>query len=264
MKEELKAEGVCCFCNKTFTKAGINRHLSTHLKEMTKSQKAGRSFFVKVETNKYYGSTPYFLSLWIDGEAKMKNFDDFLRDIWLECCGHMSAFRNPKNAQRGGLWSLMEASDYLESGEIDKYEQLMEEASGEIPLSRKIKDALAKGLVLEYTYDFGSSTELTISVLDEYPVKAENKIVLLSRNEPFLIVCSDCGKLPATQICIACMYEKDASFCDKCASKHAEKCEDFADYSSMPIVNSPRMGVCAYEGGVIDKERDFYYIPPKK
>jgi hypothetical protein len=27
----------------------------------------------------------------------------------------------------------------------------------------------------------------------------------------------------------------------------------------MPIVNSPRMGVCGYEGGTIDKERDGIY-----
>jgi hypothetical protein len=46
-------------------------------------------------------------------------------------------------------------------------------------------------------------------------------------------------------------------FCEKCAKKHAKECEDFADgYTVMPVVNSPRMGVCAYEGGCIDTERD--------
>jgi hypothetical protein len=46
-------------------------------------------------------------------------------------------------------------------------------------------------------------------------------------------------------------------FCEKCAKKHAKECEDFADgYAVMPVVNSPRMGVCAYEGGCIDTERD--------
>jgi hypothetical protein len=44
--------------------------------------------------------------------------------------------------------------------------------------------------------------------------------------------------------------------CDTCAQKHAKKCEAFADYASVPVVNSPRMGVCGYEGGKIDKERD--------
>jgi hypothetical protein len=56
------------------------------------------------------------------------------------------------------------------------------------------------------------------------------------------------------------MYDDNAEFCDKCAEKHAKKCEDFADYASMPVVNSPRMGVCGYEGGSIDTERDGVYV----
>jgi hypothetical protein len=28
----------------------------------------------------------------------------------------------------------------------------------------------------------------------------------------------------------------------------------------MPVVNSPRMGVCAYMGGSIDKQRDGVYV----
>ena len=30
-EEKLKSEGKCLFCEKTFSKAGINRHLQTHL-----------------------------------------------------------------------------------------------------------------------------------------------------------------------------------------------------------------------------------------
>jgi hypothetical protein len=259
MQEKLKSEGKCLFCGKTFAKAGINRHLATHLKEKAESGKPGKSFFVKVETNKKWGNTPYFLSLWVDGEAKMKDLDTFLRDIWLECCGHMSAFRNPKKRNAFG-WDFFEAIELAEKGKIKEYEKLMEEGDGEVPMSRKTKDALHKGLALEYEYDFGSSTELTVTVMDEYPVKADKKIVLLSRNEPLEIMCSVCGKLPATQICTVCMWEENAVFCDKCAKKHAKECEDFADYASMPVVNSPRMGVCAYEGGTIDTERDGVFV----
>ncbi len=48
-------------------------------------------------------------------------------------------------------------------------------------------------------------------------------------------------------------------YCEECAIKHEATCEEFADYARMPIVNSPRMGVCGYEGGSIDKERDRAY-----
>jgi len=265
MQETLKSEGKCLFCGKTFAKAGINRHLATHLEEKTEQGKTGKSFFVKVETSKKWGSTPYFLSLWMDGEAKMDDFDTFLRDIWLECCGHMSAFRNPKMRRNWhGMFDAMDAYEYLEQGNVAEYERIMEETSGEVPMSRKTKAVLHKGLVLEYEYDFGSSTKLTITVIDEYPIKADTKIVLLSRNEPLQIMCSTCGKAPATQICTVCMYEEDAEFCDKCAKKHAKQCEDFNDYASMPVVNSPRMGVCGYTGGSIDTERDGVFIMKEK
>ena len=261
MQEKLISEGKCLFCGKTFAKAGINRHLATHFKEKAETGKAGNSFLVKVETNKRWGNTPYFLSLWIDGETKMKDLDEFLRYIWLECCGHMSAFRNLKlQTFRGGMFDVMDAYDYLEQGNVAKYEKIMEENRGEVPMSRKAKSALYKGLVLDYEYDFGSSTELTITVVDEYPVKADKKIVLLSRNEPLQIMCSICKKVPATQLCSICMYEKEAEFCNTCAKKHAKKCKDFAEYAAMPVVNSPRMGVCAYNSGRIDVERDGVFI----
>jgi len=255
MQEKVKSEGKCLFCGKIFAKPGINKHLSTHLKEIAKSGKSGLSFLVKVETKKQWGSTPYFLSLWVDGEATMEVIDVFLRGIWLECCGHMSAFRNRKNQTTMG-WDYLEAMELMAKGKTKEYEQLMEDGSGEVPMSRKAKDALSKGLALEYEYDFGSSTELTITVMDEYPVKADKEIVLLSRNEPLHFLCTICGKAPATKICQFCIYNGPAWFCNKCAKKHAKECDDFDEDNSLPVVNSPRVGICAYEGGTIDTERD--------
>jgi len=250
MQEKLKYEGKCLFCGKTFAKAGINRHLITHLNE--KNNAEGISFLIKVETNPRWGKTPYFLSLWVDGEATLKQLDRFLRDIWLECCGHMSAFRykaagNPTMNFHSLLKSI--AQPRVSTGEF-----------GEISLKNKAKDIFCPNLKLDYEYDFGSSTELEISVVDLFPYKADQKIVLLSRNETPEIMCDICGKVPATQICSVCMYEEESLFCDKCAKKHAKECEDFADYASMPVVNSPRMGVCAYEGGSIDTERDRVFV----
>ena len=261
MQEKIKSEGKCLFCGKTFAKSGINRHLATHLKEKSKTGKSGKSFLVKVETKKKWGKTPYFLSLWIDGEATMDSFDKFLRDIWLECCGHTSAFRDTKNNRSfAEEFNMMEESDDMpDNGDEEEYDWLTGGCDDDIPMENKVRDVFYEGLELDYEYDFGSTTALTIAVLYQYPVKADKKIVLLSRNEPLQIVCAICGKKPATQICTVCMYDGMAEFCDKCAEKHAKECEDFADYASMPVVNSPRMGVCAYDGGTIDRERDGIY-----
>ncbi|GHT79490.1 hypothetical protein AGMMS50262_23250 [Bacteroidia bacterium] len=257
MEQNPKSEGKCLFCGKTFAKAGINRHLKTHLDEKLKTGKSGVSFLVKVEVQKW-APKEYFLSLWIDGEAKMGDIDTFLRNIWLECCGHMSAFRNPKN--RGNGWDFFEAIELMEQGKVKAYEKLMEESAGEIPMSRKVKDVFQKDLKLEYEYDFGSSTYLQLTVIEEYSVKAEKKILLLSRNEPIQWLCDKCGKVPATQICSVHVWEEESKFCNKCAKKHAKECPDFDDYAAMPLVNSPRMGVCAYEGGTIDTERDGVFV----
>jgi len=94
---EPESKGKCLFCEKTFSKAGINRHLKTHLAKKGTENKPGTSFLLKVEPDPYYWiQAPYFLSLWINGDTKMKYLDDFLRAIWLECCGHLSAFTDPK------------------------------------------------------------------------------------------------------------------------------------------------------------------------
>ena len=259
-EEKIKSEGKCLFCGKTFSKAGINRHLKTHFQDKSLVKKAGESFLLKVEPNpKYYGSAPFFLSLWVNGESTMSKIDDFLRGIWMECCGHLSAFRDPKRAQGAGPWDFFEAGELREKGKIKEYEELMEEADGEIPMSRKVKNVFYPDLKLEYEYDFGSSTYLTITIIDQFPFKADKNIVLLSRNEPLKLLCHICKKEPATQICNAHDWDEDSLFCPKCAEKHAKECEDFEDYAAMPIVNSPRMGVCAYEGGTIDVERDGVY-----
>jgi len=263
MNKKIKSEGKCHFCGKTFAKAGINRHLAKHLEGKILEEQPGKSFLLKVETNPAYGSTGYFLSLWMDGETKMETLDIFLRKIWLECCGHLSAFTDPvKRRQRTGGWGFFEAAELLEQGKIKEYEKLMEETKGEISLGRKAKDALYKDFKIEYEYDFGSTTALLITVLHEYPIKAAKKIILLSRNEPLPILCEECGKEPAAEVCIAHSWEESSLFCVKCAKKHSKQCDDFEDYAAMPIVNSPRFGVCEYVGSTIDTERDGVYVKP--
>lgn len=110
-----------------------------------------------------------------------------------------------------------------------------------------------------YLYDYGSTTSFSIQVAGSYALPLKESVLLLSRNEPLKILCDVCKVKPAVSLCSAHMYETEYFFCDDCASKHEEECEDFLDYARMPVVNSPRMGVCGYEGGTIDVERDGVY-----
>lgn len=256
MIERKKSEGVCFFCKKTYTKSGINSHLQKHLESEMIQGQPGISYLLKIQPNTSWGKTLYFLSVWIDGETLLNDLDNFLRGIWLECCGHMSSFTDPVKRRLSMKFDFFEAERLFEQGRIQEYEKFMEEGNGEIPKGKKAKKVFKKGLKLIYHYDFGSTTSLEVVTISEYRFKASDTIVLLSRNEPFTIPCSNCSKSQSVVICSQCDYEEDAMFCSKCAKKHAKICSDFEDYAAMRIVNSPRMGVCAYDGGVIDKERD--------
>jgi len=254
MQEKIKSTGKCIFCGKTFTKAIIHRHLATHLKEKTTTGNFGSSFFVKVEPHKKMYSFPYFLSLWIDGETQMYEFDFFLRQIWLECCGHKSDFRrrekySDKKVLKETINQLRFEGKWEEAFELNmEYDDKIE-----IDMEDNANNVFEIGEVLDYDYDYGSTTTLIITVIDEYSVKADSKIVLLSRNEPFAIMCKDCGEMPATKVST---YSWDfLVYCDKCAKKQARNSE----YYFLPVVNSPRIGVCGYNGGTVDKERDGFY-----
>lgn len=259
MNEESKTKGKCLFCGKMYSIYGINRHLALHLQEKVKSGEPGTSFLVKVvpDKNVWGESFPHFLSLWIDGEAFMDDFDSFLRKIWLECCHHGSAFRKNQKVNT----SKYITDDFLDLPEFQQrmiFTKLGEEVEAtEVYMEDEANQVLQKGLKLKYVYDFGDKTQLIVTVIEQYPMKADAAIVLLSRNEPLNELCDNCGITPATKMCTVCQWNgRDSMFCDPCAEKHASECEPFAEYASRLVVNSPRMGVCVYSGGSIDLERD--------
>lgn len=232
MQQEFNSIGKCVYCNETIEKGKINTHLKKHLKEAQKENSNGNSFLIQVFGYPNYKNSPYFLYILADGEAKIKDVDQFLRDIWLDCCGHMSEFHF-----KGG---------------------------GKLSKSKMLNEVLEKNDVVEYEYDFGSTTYLQMKVIEEFSVKSPKKIYLLTRNEPLEIYCHLCNQNPATQICTIHQWEEEPHmFCEECAPKHAEVCSDFEDYATMPIVNSPRMGECGYVGGLIDTERDGVFVLKK-
>jgi len=55
-------------------------------------------------------------------------------------------------------------------------------------------------------------------------------------------MCAICKTKVAVNICTVCQYDQDAFFCEACLAIHPQTCDDFEDYSSMPVVNSPGMG----------------------
>ena len=219
------SNGKCSLCGGVFDKAAMASHLKSCVRKQGASETstAGKGakrkpvFHLSVE-GRYLPE--YWMHLEVPVDATLDTLDRFLRDTWLECCGHMSEF---------------EIEDTRYSVEpMDFDDEFM---------NVKLKDVLSPGMKFRHTYDFGSSTYLTLKVVAQRESEVKSKqIKVLARNEPPVIPCSRCGA-PATKVCAECVYSGEGWLCEKCARDHA--CgEDMC----LPVVNSPRVGVCGYTG----------------
>ncbi|MBK7603819.1 MAG: hypothetical protein IPI15_09585 [Saprospiraceae bacterium] len=250
--------GTCLYCNETLGQKELKTHLNKHIAVLDEDKNTNDKLSFLIKVTGEYKDDPHFLYLLVDGDTEFDLLDSFLREIWLECCGHMSSFSlNKKDISQFNFDKYLDldsnANEEDEDGDDDYYGS-SDLFPGEIPFNVPVKDVLIKGRKLSYTYDYGSTTSLNI--ITEYVYKAERKefIELLSRNKDFNYRCDVC-KETAFLICTFHSYSDQGLFCMKCAKKHKKTCSDFSDFE-MPIVNSPRMGVCAYSGGSIDTKGD--------
>lgn len=221
-------DGKCFLCDAVITKSGAVKHFKSCLSERIKMLESKR----KSESKKFFhllveGSynPEYWMHIIIQGDTRLEKLDSFLRDTWLECCGHLSAFTI--NNRR------------FESEYADDYPvELMTIGVGRL---------FRVGLKFLHEYDFGSTTGLTLKVVSEWNGKFKgDPIQLIAQNEPPEIPCDKCGK-KATQVCAQCSDGGGGWLCDACSKTH-----ECGEEMLLPIVNSPRVGVCGYtgEGGI--------------
>ncbi len=105
----------------------------------------------------------------------------------------------------------------------------------------KLGEVLAPDLKFTHEYDFSSTTELTLKVTAEREGRiGRDPLRLSARNDAPTWECAVCGAA-ATQISTEAMWEEGNPFyCEL----HAEG----EEWTFLPVVNSPRMGVCGYIG----------------
>jgi hypothetical protein len=108
------------------------------------------------------------------------------------------------------------------------------------PMTATLASVLPPGSRFDYEYDFGSTTALTGRVVGRV-ASPGGEIALLARNAPLSWTCNTCGKKPSG-ICPGCGQVS----CKRCENKPCGCGERWAE--PLPIVNSPRMGVCGYTG----------------
>ena len=210
------SKGVCHLCGAVVGKGGMTRHLKL-CRPAPQAPSPTRLFHLIVEGSY---QPEYWLHLDARADATLEDLDEFLREIWLECCGHLSAF------------TIAGESYYIEGAE---------ELGGkgmDVPLFRVLRPELE----FEHEYDFGTTTELKLRVVAEHEGDQQEPIRLLARNEPPEVPCESCGEL-ATDVCSICIYEGEGWLCQGCAPAH-----ECGEEMLLPVVNSPRVGMCGYTG----------------
>lgn len=228
-----QSKGHCRYCQKEYTKAGMIKHIAA-CKERAKATATGKNaskkqsgYFTISITGKY--NKDYWLIIECKENTTLQDVDQFLRDIWLECCGHLSAF---------DIWG--ESYDRFPDG--SGYWGTPAKS-----MKYQLKSVLEKGMQIGYEYDFGSTTDLILTVSD-YRIQPwkNDKITLLARNNPIEFICSECGKKAAVSVCTQCIYEGVGFLCEDCEDTH-----ECGTEMLLPVCNSPRCGVCGYEGSSI-------------
>jgi hypothetical protein len=219
--EAVRHPGECFHCGRVFAKRSITRHVVR-----CPERPAGRARVAHLIVESAHWRD-FYLHVECSPRTTLRALDALLRETWLECCGHLSSF--DIGGQRyedtmGGFddWGLDPAK----------------------PLSTRIETALAPKARFSYEYDFGSTTPLVgrwHAWIEGAAAAPEPRIV--ARNCLPRVPCTRCGAA-AEQICTFCA---DGPLCRACLSEHAEDAP-CGDEGLLPVVNSPRMGVCGYTG----------------
>ena len=220
MAESKRTRGACAYCGREMTRSGMARHLTACEKrhaaiEVVDRAPGGNGSFVHLQVQDAGGD--YWLHLEMGGAATLRHLDGYLRAIWLECCGHLSEFST-------GGWG-----------------------SKPIVMSRKVGDVFRPGVELVHIYDFGTESVTLVRALDVREGKSTvaKPIALMARNSKPIYSCQECGA-PAAALCIECIseHEEPGTLCEVHAETHPH--ESYGE--PMLLVNSPRVGMCGYEG----------------
>lgn len=222
MSRKKQSRGTCAFCGKEMTRGGLGKHLHScpqRQAAMTAADggKTGQpqAIYHLLVQDAY--SYDFWLHLEVNGQAKLKDVDRYLRAIWLECCGHLSRFSI-------GGWG-----------------------SDEIAMSRKIEAVLTTGTTLTHIYDFGTSSETLLKCMAVRQGKPLTKhpVHLMARNNMPESICAECDA-EAGWYCMDCLVERGEwlNLCTAHLGKHNH--DEYGGPST--LINSPRLGMCGYDG----------------
>lgn len=215
--------GTCLLCKTNIGRIAMLRHSLECLKKSDWPESDEPSFVIRIED---FHTKMFWLLVLARHDATLSDLDQLLRDVWVECCGHLSAFNI-----NGRIFSSH--SDYFDGAE--------DEESG---LSVSLDEVIGPNSSFTYEYDFGSTTKLRLGVVGLSSVTPKSRpLSLIARNNRLDIPCFFCkgkGEYLVTD------WPDDPYqivICRDCTKKNVD---DLEPESVIVFPNSPRAGVCGY------------------
>ena len=187
------------------------------------------------------GSGLYWMELAVRADTTLRQLDEFLRGMWLECCSHLSEF-----TIQGTRYSNLAPHPDDPNAAAIRADYWMEDDEEHTDIA--VADVMPMGALVSYEYDYGSTTELFLENLGRHgdlvgllrprqPWHGD-RIAVLARNEPDeeCVACEE----PARWRLLASEYEarEPIPFCDECRPE--------AGHYQL-VLNSPREGTDCYD-----------------
>ena len=160
----------------------------------------------------------FWLYAAVKEDAALRHIDNFIRNTWVECCGHASLFTI------GGV-------DYTSNTRILPGKSM----------NAKVMDVLHLKETADYQYDPGTPTELQVEwVGTVYLPARREKALHLAQNYMPKYRCVRCGRRAELVFRPDMEPVEESVICARCFREETET----GRY--LPLINSPRTGVCGY------------------
>lgn len=215
MNEKIVTQGICNKCHDIVSTRSAKSHITKCLNQDIKD--SPDAFLIKVQWP--HKNPIYWLYLSVPFKSTLEDLDLFLREFWLECCGHLSRFTIKHRRY----------SSFFELDAFSRFEEL--------PMSISTEKVLVPGLKFTHEYDFGSTTELLLEVVELIKAIDSKEIKVIVQNQPPEFKCIYCGE-KAQMI----SGNEEDYFCESCVDDGDD------ELFLLPLVNSPRTGICGYKG----------------
>ena len=236
--------GTCALCGDSVNDITASGHLIECIAQQNlpaSSETDPSGYDQSLHLSVHDGSGLYWMELAVWADTTLRQLDEFLRGMWLECCGHLSEF-----TILGVRYTNLAPHPDDPNAAAIRADYWMEDDEEHTDVA--VVDVMPQDALVSYEYDHGSATELFLENLGRHgdlvgllrprqPWHGD-RIMVLARNEPDE-ECVACGASARWRLLTPDSAAREPiPFCDGCRP-------DAGRYQL--VMNSPREGTDCYD-----------------